>query len=259
MEKVTSKDTASGADGQEILFGVHPIQEALASGKRLIHKLYLLRGRNDKPVQAILKSAKDQGVAIYFESRDVLDRLAGSTRHQGVLGFLGAASYATLEKLLQMAQDRSEPPFLILLDGVEDPRNLGAIIRTAEAVGAHGLVIPQRRAAGVTAAAARAAAGAEEFLPVAQVVNLTQTIQDLKTRGLWIYGLDEKAKQVYHQTDLRGPLALIIGGEGKGIRRLVLEHCDALISIPMVGRVESLNVSVAAAIVLYEVLRQRRK
>ena len=120
-------------------------------------------------------------------------------------------------------------------------------------------IIPQRRAAGITATAARAAAGAEEFLPVAQVVNLTQTIQDLKTRGLWIYGLDEKAKQVYHQTDLTGPLALIVGGEGKGIRRLVSEHCDALISIPMVGRVESLNVSVATAVVLYEVLRQRRK
>ena len=252
MEKMTSRDS-------EILFGIHPIQEALASGQRSIHKLYLLRGRNDKPIQAILKSAKDQGVAIYFESREVLDRLAGSSRHQGVLGLLGAASYATIEKLLQTAQDRSEPAFLILLDGVEDPRNLGAIIRTAEASGAHGLIIPQRRAAGVTSAAAKAAAGAEEFLPVAQAVNLVQTIQDLKTRGLWIYGLDAKAKQVYHQTDLTGPLALIVGGEGKGIRRLVSEHCDALISIPMVGHIKSLNVSVAAAIVLYEVLRQRRK
>lgn len=250
MEKVTSKD-------QEILFGIHPIQEALASGQRPIHKLYLLRGRTDKPVQAILKSAKAQGVAIYFESREVLDRLAGNTHHQGAVGLLGAASYATLEQLLQTSQDRNEPPFLVLLDGVEDPRNLGAIIRTAEAVGVHGLIIPQRRAVGVTATSAKAAAGAEEFVPVVQVVNLNQTIQDLKTGGLWIYGLDAKAKQVYHQADLTGPLALVVGGEGKGIRRLVSEHCDALISIPMVGRVESLNVSVATAIVLYEVLRQR--
>jgi len=252
MEKVTSKN-------QEILFGIHPILEALASGKRLIHKLYLFRGRNDKPVQAILKSAKAQGVTIYFESKEVLDRLAGNTRHQGVVGFVGTASYATVEEIFQAAQDRNEPPFLVLLDGVEDPRNLGAIIRTAEAVGADGLIIPQRRAAGVTAASAKAAAGAEEFVPVVQVVNLTQTIQDLKARGLWIYGLDAKAEQIYHQADLTGPLALVVGGEGKGIRRLVSEHCDAMISIPMAGRVASLNVSVATAIVLYEVLRWRRK
>lgn len=252
MEKVTSK-------GNEILFGIHPIQEALASGQRPIYKLYLLRGRTDKPVQAILKSAKTQGVAIYFESREVLDRLAGNTRHQGVVGFVGATPYATIEEIFQAAQDRNEPPFLILLDGVEDPRNLGAIIRTAEAVGAHGLIIPQRRAAGITAAAAKAAAGAAEFLPVAQVVNLTQTIEEIKSRGIWIYGLDAKAEQVYYQADLTSPLALVVGGEGKGIRRLVSEHCDAMISIPMVGRVASLNVSVATAVVLYEVLRQRRK
>jgi 23S rRNA (guanosine2251-2'-O)-methyltransferase len=252
MEKITSKD-------QEVLFGIHPIQEALASGQRPIHKLYLLRGRADKPVQAILKAAKSQGIAVYFESREVLDRLAGNARHQGVVGLLGAASYATIEELFQTAQDRKEPPFFVLLDGVEDPRNLGAIIRTAEAVGAHGLIIPQHRAAGITPAAAKAAAGAEEFLPVVQAVNLTQTIQDLKSKGLWIYGLDAKAKQAYYQTGLTGPLALVVGGEGKGIRRLVSEHCDALISIPMVGRIESLNVSVAAAVVLYEVLRQRRK
>ncbi len=249
---MTSKD-------QEILFGIHPIQEVLASGQRPIHKLYLLRGRADKPVQTILKLAKAQGIAIYFESREVLDRLASNTRHQGVVGLLGGTSYATIDELFQTSQKRNEPPFFVLLDGVEDPRNLGAIIRTAEAVGAHGLIIPQRRASGITAAVAKAAAGAEEFLPVVQVVNLNQTIQDLKAQGLWIYGLDAKAKQVYYQADLTGPLALVVGGEGKGIRRLVSEHCDALISIPMVGRVESLNVSVAAAIVLYEVLRQRRK
>jgi len=259
MEKVTSKDPVSRAGAQEILFGIHPIQEALASGKRPIHKLYLLRGRNDKPAQQILKSAKAQGIAIYFESREVLDRLAGDTRHQGVVGLLGAASYATIEELFQAAQDRKEPPFFVLLDGVEDPRNLGAVMRTADAAGAHGLIIPQRRSAGVTAAAAKAAAGAEEFVPVVQVVNLTQTIEEIKSRGVWIYGLDAKAQQVYHQANLTGPLALVVGGEGKGIRRLVSEHCDALISIPMAGRIESLNVSVAAAIVLYEVLRQRGK
>lgn len=259
MEKVTSQDPASRAGGQEILFGIHPIQEALASGQRPIHKLYLLRGRTDKPVQAILKSAKAQGIAIYFESREILDRLAGNTHHQGAVGLLGAVSYATFEKLFQTAKDRSEPPFFVLLDGVEDPRNLGAIIRTAEAVGAHGLIIPQRRAAGLNETVAKSSAGAVEHVPVVQVVNLTQTIEEIKARGIWIYGLDAKAKQIYHQADLTGPLALVVGGEGKGIRRLVSEHCDAMISIPMAGRIESLNVSVAAAVVLYEVLRQRRK
>ncbi len=221
-----------------------------------LHRIYLLEGRRGRAVEEILRLAKARHVPVAFEAREELDRRAGSGRHQGAVGIASAKAYLSLEELLEKAH-RHDSPLLLVLDGIEDPRNLGAIVRTAEAAGAQGVLLPTRRAVGLTATVARASAGAIEHLPIARVVNVAQTLERLKAANFWVYGLDAKGTHNYWEVDYRGPVALVVGGEGRGIRPLVAGQCDGLVRIPLRGNVQSLNASVAVAIVLYEVLRQR--
>lgn len=241
------------------MYGVHPVREALRAG-RPIDRLYLLRGRRDPETDDLTQSAKAGGASVHYEPRDVLDRLAGTTKHQGVVAIVAAQGAVSLDDLLDRLKTRANsswPPLLVILDEVEDPHNLGAVIRTAEAAGAHGVIIPERRAAGLTPAVAKTSAGALSYLPVARVGNLGQAMARLKEAGIWLMGLEVHAKMSYWETDWKMPVALIAGAEGKGLRPLVKERCDQLISLPMRGRMDSLNVSVAVGIVLYEILRQR--
>jgi len=213
--------------------------------------------RTDRQFDEIVQLARKAGVPVRIEPRQALDRLVLSGRHQGVVALAGAKAYAEPEDILQTARDRNQPALVILLDGVEDPHNLGAVLRTAEAAGAHGVVIPQRRSVGLTGTVAKASAGAVEHLSVACVPNLSRAIESLQEQGLWVYALDPSADKSYTALDLKGPVALVLGGEGKGVRAGVLDKCDDRAKIPMHGRVASLNVSAAAAIVLFEVVRQR--
>jgi len=240
----------------DILFGVNPVLEALKA-RRPFRRLFLVRGRGGTDVQHIVAAAREQDIPISYESRDALDRLAGNSKHQGVVAQTAATAYRPLDDLLATASRNPGGPFLVVLDGVEDPRNLGAIARTAEAVGVGGVVIPHRRAAGVTAAAVKASAGALSHLPVAQVVNLARALEALKGAGCWLVGLDAASPTLYTEIDYRGPLAVVVGHEGSGLRTLTVKTCDFLVRVPMQGRIRSLNVSVAAGVVLYEALRQR--
>lgn len=241
---------------QDRLFGVHPVLEALRSKARGFETICLQRGRRGRDVDEILRLAKTNRVPVVFEPRETLDRMAGTARHQGAVGIVAAKPYAQLDDLIEAA-GRLDSPLLLILDGLEDPRNLGAVMRTAEAVGVQGIIIPERRSVGLTATVAKASAGAIEHLLVARVVNLSQTIERLKEARFWVYALDAKGKQSYLDVDYRGPIALVVGGEGRGIRPLVADQCDGRVRIPMQGKVASLNVSVATAILLYEVYRQR--
>ncbi len=241
------------------LYGVHPVREALRAG-RAIDRLYLLRGRRDPETEDLTQSAKDGGSSVQYEPRELLDRLAGTTKHQGVVAIVAAQGAVSLDDLLDRLKTRADPswpPLLVILDEVEDPHNLGAVIRTAEAAGAHGVIIPERRAAGLTPAVAKTSAGALSHLPVARVGNLGQAMARIKDAGIWVMGLEVHAEKPYTEIDWRMPVAIIAGAEGKGLRPLVKERCDQLISLPMRGRMDSLNVSVAVGIVLYEIIRQR--
>lgn len=251
-----------------VLYGVHVVEEALAAGRPL-ERLLVVRGRGGGRVERLLAAARSLRVPVRFISRTEAERLAGTAHHQGVVAVSGAKTYADLEDLLEAASRpaRPAPPLagqaggpalFVVLDGVEDPQNLGAIIRTAHCAGADGLILPERRAAGVTPAAAKVAAGAAEHLPVARVTNLARTLERLKEAGCWIVGLDPQARQRFTDVDLTVACALVLGSEGRGLHQLVREKCDFLVSIPVAGAVGSLNVSVAAGIVLYEALRQRR-
>jgi len=246
----------SQSDPTDLLYGLHPVLEALRAKDRGLHRIYLEQGRRGRAVEEILQLAKARQVPVAFEARADLDRRAGSSRHQGAVGVAAAKAYLSLDELLS-AVAALDSPLLLVLDGIEDPHNLGAILRTAEAVGAQGVILPTRRAVGLTATVAKASAGAIEHLPVARVVNVAQAIEQLKEARFWVYGLDAKGNRSYLEVDYRGPVALVVGGEGRGIRPLVAEQCDGRIHIPMQGKVASLNASVATAIVLYEVLRQR--
>ncbi|WP_447978144.1 23S rRNA (guanosine(2251)-2'-O)-methyltransferase RlmB [Candidatus Nitrospira bockiana] len=244
-------------EGKDLLYGLQAVREALRSRARPL--LRILLARHDHASSEITHLAKIAGVPVHLEPRGALDRMVPHGRHQGVLAIVGAKRYVDLEEILQTAKDRGEAPFVVILDGVQDPQNLGAILRSAEAAGVHGVVLPDRRAVGATAAVAKASAGALEYLNLACVPNLSRVIERLKAGGLWIYGLDPESRASYVALDLRGPVALVLGGEGAGIRRGVLEKCDARVSIPMRGRVGSLNVSAATAIVLFEAVRQRSR
>jgi len=235
------------------LLGIHAVEEALAAGRPL-DRIVIARGRHGERMEEIVRRARSRGVPVRFEDRPQLDRLAGSREHQGVVAVAAARSAVELEDLL--AQESSRP-LLILLDGVEDPQNLGAIVRTSLAAGADGVVIPERRAAGLTETVSRASAGAIEHLPVARVKNLARAMEELKEAGYWLVGLDEAAPKKYTEADFKGPTAIIFGGEGRGLHELTRKRCDFLVSIPTTGPVRSLNVSVAAGIVLFEVVRQR--
>lgn len=240
----------------EQIEGRNPVLEALRAGHPLI-KIYILKTETSGPIRTIIDAARHKGVPINSIDSQALDRMAVTRNHQGVIAVAAEWKYATLDNILQNSNVKNEPPFLVILDGVEDPQNLGSIIRTAEAAGVHGIIIPERRAVGLTAAVSRASAGAVEYLPVVRVTNLTQTIRELKKAGLWFTGVEMDGKVELHQADLGGPIGLVLGGEGRGISRLVGEECDQIVRLPMWGRVNSLNVSVASGIVFYEVRRKR--
>ncbi len=240
------------------LEGRNPVWEALQAGSP-INRIIVQKGTHGGPLGRILAAARERGINIQFVERSVLDKLSETTRHQGVIAEMAAQEYAELDDIIGAAKAKGEDLLIVLLDGVEDPHNLGSIIRTAEAAGAHGVVIPRHRAAGLTPVVARASAGAIAHLPVARVANLVQTCKQLKDLGVWVAGADAEASQTAYEANLKGPLALVLGGEGKGIGRLLKENCDFLVKFPMYGKVESLNVSVSAALMLYEVVRQRSK
>ena len=239
------------------LYGVNPVRESLLSADNAPDKIYLLSGRGRKVIDEIRLLAKRRKTTILTAERDLLDRMAGTDKHQGVVAFLSSGAYHDIEELL-VKSGRGKPlPFLFLIDGVEDPRNLGAIIRTVDAAGGDGIVIPSRRAAGLTATVAKTSAGALAHLPVARVINLSMAIKRFKKEGIWVVGLQTGAKKSYLQYDFSVPVAIVVGGEGKGIRQKILDACDETLSLPMNGHVASLNVSVAVGIVAYEVIRQR--
>jgi 23S rRNA (guanosine2251-2'-O)-methyltransferase len=234
-----------------ILCGIHPVAEALKAGRPL-DRLVVAQGAGGPRLQEIIDLARRASVAVRFEPRSALDRLAGSAAHQGVVALGAAKLYADLDSA-------ASSELVVVLDGVEDPHNLGAIIRTAHAAGAGSIVIPERRAVGVTDVVAKAAAGALEHLPIARVTNVNRALEDLKKRGFWIYGLDERGTETYDQVQFATPTALVFGGEGAGLHELVRRHCDALVRIPMAGKISSLNVSVAAGVVLFEWKRRAGK
>jgi 23S rRNA (guanosine2251-2'-O)-methyltransferase len=240
----------------EKLTGIHAVREALAAGRPL-QTVIIGRGRHGDRLDEIVRLAKSAGVTVRFEDRMQLDRAAGTREHQGVVALVAARGATSLEDLLARSASGEAPGLLVLLDGVEDPQNLGAIIRTALAADAGGVIIPERRSAGVTEAAARASAGAVAHLGVARVTNISRTMETLKESGYWLVGLDERSERPHTGVDLTGPVGLVFGGEGKGLHELVRSRCDFLVSIPTRGPVRSLNVSVAAGIALFEVVRQR--
>ena len=238
--------------------GRNPVIEALKS-QRDIEKIIIAKGATEGSINKIIGMAKDRGIFIQYVERQKLNSMSETDSHQGVIAQVAAYEYSSLEDILCAAREKREDPFIIILDEIMDPHNLGSIMRTANAVGAHGIVIPKRRSVGLTAAVAKTSAGAIEYLPVAKVSNIPQTMDKLKEQGLWIAGSDMDGETEHFNRDLKGPIALVIGSEGKGIGRLVKEKCDFLVRIPMVGRVSSLNASVAAATLMYEVFRQRYK
>jgi 23S rRNA (guanosine2251-2'-O)-methyltransferase len=244
-------------DGNDnkLLYGLHAVREALRSGRRPLFRLLVVR--QDRQFSDIIRMARNAHVPIHVEPRPALDRLVPGGRHQGIIGLVNANRYVQADDILKYAHSRGEPPFVLILDGIEDPQNLGAVLRSAEAAGVHGVFIPERRAVGLTGSVAKASAGAIEYLRIACVQNLSRLIEKLQTEGLWIYALDPQATKPYTEQDLRGPCGLVLGGEGKGIRPGLLEKCDERITIPMRGQVASLNASAAAAIVLFEAVRQR--
>ncbi len=235
--------------------GRNAVIEAFRSG-RTIDKVYLLDGCQDGPISTIRREAKKQGSLVKFVTKDRLNQLSETGKHQGVIAVAAAYEYAEVEDMLAAAKTKGEPPFLILLDNIEDPYNLGAIIRTANLSGAHGVIIPKNRAVGLTATVARASAGALNYTPVAKVTNLAQTIEELKKQGLWFVCADMGGTVMY-DLDLKGSIGLVIGNEGEGVGRLVKEKCDMIAAIPMKGDIDSLNASVAAGVLAFEIVRQK--
>ena len=237
--------------------GRNAVLEAFRSGKT-IDKLFVLDGCQDGPVKSIIREAKKTDTIINFVDKERLDRLAGTGHHQGVVAQAAAYEYAEVEDILKAAKDKGEAPFIFILDEIEDPHNLGAIIRTANQAGAHGVIIPKRRAVGLTATVAKTSAGAINYTPVAKVTNISKTIEDLKKQGMWFVCADMGGTTMY-DLNLTGPIGLVIGNEGDGVSRLVKEKCDFVASIPMKGEIDSLNASVAAGVLAYEIVRQRMK
>ena len=242
---------------KNLLTGFHAVEQALEAG-RPIERVVIARGRGGTRLQKLIESCREHGVPLRFEPREQLDHLAGSEQHQGVVALAGARGYVALEELLAASRAGDQAGLLLVLDRIEDPRNLGAIIRTACCAGAHGVILPERRAAHLSEAVARASAGAVEHLPVARVTNLARALEELKKAEFWIVGLDERAKTRFGEVNYREASALVLGSEGQGLHELVRKKCDFLVSIPTFGPITSLNVAVAAGIVLYEAVRQRR-
>lgn len=236
--------------------GRNAVIEAFRSNKT-IDKLFILDKCQDGPIKTILREAKKQDTIIQFVSKERLDQLSKTGHHQGAIAMAAAYEYAEVSEILETAKEKGEPPFLFILDEIEDPHNLGAIIRTANLVGAHGVIIPKRRAVGLTATVAKTSAGAINYTPVAKVTNIKKTMEELKKEGLWFVCAD-MGGEVMYDLDLKGPMGIVIGNEGQGVSRLVKETCDFVASIPMKGEIDSLNASVAAGVLAYEVFRQRR-
>ncbi len=237
-----------------LICGINPVLEALNAGTRHFERLLVAKGLRNRRISEAMQKATRLAVPLRFETRETLDRIAGEVPHQGIIAVVSAKPAMSLESLLAAVKD---PALLVVLDGVEDPRNLGAILRTAEAAGVDGVLLPERHSAGLSETVGRASAGALEHVKVARVGNVVQALEALKARGIWVVGFDAAGKQRWDAVDLKHPVALVLGGEGRGMRRLVREHCDHLVSIPLFGHMESLNVSVAAGVALYEVVRQR--
>lgn len=241
---------------EDMVAGRNAVMEAL-KGNRSVNKLMIANGSMEGSIKEIVAVAKEKGVNIQYWERSKIDNIARGIRHQGVLAQVAPVQYAELEDILAAAREKNEPPFIVLLDELEDPHNLGAILRTADAAGVHGVLIPKHRSCPLSATVAKTSAGAVEHVPVARVGNLVQTIKKLKKEGLWVAAADMDGKD-YYETDLTGPLLLIIGSEGQGVGRLVKEQCDFVVRIPMVGKINSLNASVAGSILMYEAMKQRR-
>ena len=235
--------------------GRNAVIEAFRAGKP-IDKIFLLDGCQDGPVSTIKREAKKKDVMIKYVTKERLDQISETGKHQGVIAYAAAYEYAELEDIFDKAKEKGEDPFVLILDNIEDPHNLGAIIRTANLAGAHGVIIPKNRAVGLTATVARTSAGALNFTPVVKVTNISKTIQELKDRGLWFVCADMGGTEMY-KLNLKGPIGLVIGNEGDGVSRLVRENCDMIASIPMKGDIDSLNASVAAGVLAYEIVRQR--
>ncbi|MDR7435731.1 MAG: 23S rRNA (guanosine(2251)-2'-O)-methyltransferase RlmB [Armatimonadota bacterium] len=242
---------------EQLIEGRHPVREALRAGRPLRRILVGKGVHVHGLLQEILEEAKRRGIVVQFVDRRRLDQISRTGAHQSIIAMAAPRPTVPLEEILRSAGDR--PPFLVALDGIQDPHNLGSIIRTAEVAGAHGVIIPKRRAAGLTPAVAKASSGAVEYIPVAVVTNLARTLEELKAQGFWIVGADPEATTNYTDAMMTPPIVLVIGGEGKGLSRLVREHCDILVKIPMFGHVGSLNAAVAAGILIYEVVRQRER
>jgi 23S rRNA (guanosine2251-2'-O)-methyltransferase len=240
---------------EDYIIGKNPVIEALKSN-RDINKILIAEGSQRGQMQQITELAKEANVIVQFVPKKKIDQVADGN-HQGVLAYVAAYQYAEMDDLFAAAEKRNEPPFFLLLDEIEDPHNLGSIMRTADAVGAHGIIIPKRRAVGLTATVAKASTGAIEYIPVVRITNMARTIDELKERGVWIAGTDATGSEDYRRMDGQIPLGLVIGSEGKGMGRLIREKCDFLIHLPMVGKVTSLNASVAASILMYEIYRKR--
>ena len=256
-DREMKRDTQNMQDAQDSLLieGRNAVLEAFRSG-RTIDKVFVLDGCQDGPVRTIVREAKKHGAIINFVEKERLAQISQTGKHQGVIAYAAAYEYAEVDDMLKLAEERGEDPFLILLDGIEDPHNLGAIIRTANIAGAHGVIIPKRRAVGLTAVVAKTSAGALNYTPVAKVTNLAKTMDELKKKGLWFACADMDGETMY-RLNLTGPIGLVIGSEGEGVSRLVKEKCDFVAGIPMKGEINSLNASVAGGILAYEVVRQR--
>ena len=241
----------------EYIVGRNPVIEHLQRGTQTVEKIWIAKGTKHSRIQYIVTLAEKAGVPIKHCTRRELDRLEPAVPHQGVIAFVSPARYSDLSSILAKIERNNQNALLIILDNVQDPRNLGAILRTADAVNADAVIIPKNRAVGITAAVHKASAGASTYVPIVKVTNIAQTIDTLKSRGIWVAGAAENASCLYTEADFRVPVCLVFGSEGKGLRRLVKQKCDYLVHLPMLGNIDSLNVSVAAGVLLYEVIRQR--
>jgi 23S rRNA (guanosine2251-2'-O)-methyltransferase len=249
--------TIPTAEADGLIEGRNAVIEALRAGTA-IDKIYLAKGETDKTLGHIASKARDRGVVVVEADRRKLDGMSRTHAHQGVIALAAVREYVSVESLLESAKAKGENPLLVICDEISDPHNLGAIIRTAECAGAHGVIIPKRRSAGLTAIVGKTSAGAVSYLPVARVANITALLKDLKKQGVWIFGTAADGTTPLYEADLKGPAAIVIGSEGSGMTRLTAENCDFLVSIPMKGKISSLNASAAAAVLLYEAVRQRK-
>lgn len=245
------------AEADGVIEGRNAVIEALRVGTA-IDKIYLLKGDTDKTLGHIASKAREAGIVVVDADKRKLDNMSRTHSHQGVIALAAVREYVSVESILQAAAEKGENPLLVVCDEISDPHNLGAILRTAECAGAHGVIIPKRRSAGLTAIVAKTSAGAVSYMPVARVANVSATLKELKKQGVWIFGTAADANTTLYDADLKGPAAIVIGSEGDGMSRLVADNCDFLVSIPMQGKISSLNASAAAAILLYEAVRQRR-